>query len=345
MRKVFISGISGQDGSLLADLLLRTGGYKVYGGIRSMTETDTWRLEKLSIKDQVELVPFELSEKGAIEATVKDLQPYAFYNLASQSFVANSFLYSGEIGVVNAVSTAYILSALIKYSPDTRFFQASSAEIFGNTPVESPQNETSPTSPSNPYGSAKLYAQNLTENYRNTYKIFAAAAILYNHESELRDIRFLTRKVSHYVASYYLDKNLGKPLELGNLEACRDWGAAREYVAAMTRIVDLPSADTYILATGNVISVKELVQMAFSCVGVFLTWEGSGLQTIARNSKNGELLVKVNEKFYRPTDSKQLLGNPQKAHEHFGFQTKITVADFLRVMVETDIDEIKKNTC
>lgn len=340
MKKAFVSGISGQDGAWLSKCLIENG-YKVYGGIRRNSIRNFDRLNYLKITDKIEFVDFDLLDYSNIFNIVKEIKPDEFYNLAAQSFVGISFKQPISTYQIDAMGVAYILDILKTISPETKFYQASSSEMFGKVDKELlPYNETSPFYPRSPYGIAKLFSHWATVNYRESYNMFCCSGILFNHESELRGPEFVTRKITINVAQRYRCSSFTHPLELGNLDAMRDWGHAKEYCEGMFQMMQQPSSDTYILSTGKTTSVRSFVESAFGHIGREIRWIGEGQEEKGYDKKTEELLVKVNPKFYRPAEVDLLLGSSQKAKEAFGWEAKIGVEKMTEIMVKYDIDDI-----
>ena len=333
MKSAFITGITGQDGAFLAQLLLEKG-YKVYGGIRRSSRRNLSTLEYLGVADDVTLVEFELAEQSNITNTIRDLQVDEFYNLGAQSFVGTSFKQPVSTAMVDGIAVTYILDAIKNYSPHTKFYQASTSEMFGLV-QEIPQKETTPFYPRSPYGVAKLYAHFITVNYRESYGIFATSGILFNHESELRGPEFVTRKITLNVAQVY--KGNGKVLELGNLDAKRDWGYAREYVEGMYLMLQAEKPDTYVLATGETKSIRYFVEKAFACIDRVIVWEGAGVDEVGKDKATGEVLVKINPEFYRPAEVELLIGDGSKAKADLNWAPTTTIDKLAEIMVKADI--------
>lgn len=338
MKKAFITGVTGQDGAWLAKLLLEKG-YKVYGGVRRTSSLNSWRLDFLKIREKVELVDFDLLDYSNIFNVIKNIQPDEFYNLAAQSFVGTSFIQPISTGMVDGMGVAYILDILHTTSPKTRFYQASTSEMFGLV-QEVPQKETTPFYPRSPYGCAKLYAHWMTVNYRESYKMFAVSGILFNHESELRGPEFVTRKITLNVAG--LGNGKKDILELGNLNAERDWGYAKEYVEAMHLMLQVDKPDTYLLATGVKTKIRDFVKMAFQAIGREIFFEGSNENEKGYDSKTGELLVKVNPKFYRPAEVDVLLGDVSKVKKNLHWEPKTSIETLAEIMVKSDLELVRK---
>jgi GDPmannose 4,6-dehydratase len=332
-NKAFITGITGQDGAWLAQLLLSKN-YEVYGGVRRTSLLNKSRLDFLGIADQVKLVEFDLLDYSNIFNVIKDIRPDEFYNLAAQSFVGTSFKQPISTCMVDGMGVAYILDAIKTISPETKFYQASTSELYGLV-QEVPQKETTPFYPRSPYASAKAMAHYLSVNYRESYGIFAACGILFNHESELRGPEFVTRKITLNVANWA--KGRGKVLELGNLDAQRDWGYAKEYVEGMYLMLQQDKSDTYVLATGKTTKIRSFVEEAFKVIDRSIRWEGAGDKEQGFDNSTGELLVKVNPDFYRPAEVELLIGDPSKAKNVLGWEAVTDMKNLARIMVESDI--------
>lgn len=342
MKKAFVSGISGQDGAWLSKCLIENG-YKVYGGIRRNSIRNFDRLNYLRITDKIEFVDFDLLDYSNIFNIIKDIKPDEFYNLAAQSFVGISFKQPISTYQIDAMGVAYILDILKTISPETKFYQASSSEMFGKVDKDLlPYDETCPFYPRSPYGIAKLFSHWATVNYRESYKMFCCSGILFNHESELRGPEFVTRKITMNVAQLYRlrDSGFAEVLELGNLDAMRDWGHAKEYCEGMFQMMQQPTSDTYILSTGKTTSVRSFVESAFRHIDREIKWIGEGQDEKGYDQKTGQLLVRINPKFYRPAEVDLLLGSSQKAKKSFGWEAKIGVEKMTEIMVKYDIDNI-----
>lgn len=335
MKKAIVTGITGQDGAYLAELLLEKG-YRVFGAYRRTSSVNFWRIEELGIArhPNLELVEHDLTDLSASIRLLQRSKATEVYNLAAQSFVGVSFeqpLATAEITGIGAVN---LLEAIRIVNPQVRFYQASTSEMFGKVQAI-PQTEDTPFYPRSPYGVAKLYAHWMTVNYRESYGIFACSGILFNHESPLRGQEFVTRKITDSVAKIKLGKL--DVLELGNLDAKRDWGYAREYVEGMWRMLQVDEPDTYVLATNRTETVRDFVNMAFKAVDVELNWRGSGEAEEGYCAASGRLLVKVNPKFYRPAEVDLLIGNPEKARRQLGWQPATSLEQLCRMMVDADL--------
>ncbi len=337
-KTAFITGVTGQDGAWLAKLLLDKG-YKVYGGVRWTSRNDFANLNFLGVTDKIELVDFDLCEYSNIYNTIKSIKPDEFYNLAAISFVAVSFEQPILVGQTNAIGVANILDILVTLSPKTKFYQASTSEMFGKV-QETPQTEKTPFYPQSPYAISKLYAHWTTVNYRESYDMFCVSGILFNHESELRGEEFVTRKIPMNVAKWATGKK--EVLELGNMNTCRDWGYAKEYVEGMWRMLQAKKPDTYVLATGKTTKIRDFVDQAFMAIGKNLQWKGKGKNEKGYDKKTGELIVRVNPKFFRPSDVDLLIGDASKARKILGWSPKTGLAKLTKLMVANDIKLLKK---
>lgn len=335
-KTALVTGIGGQDGAWLGKLLLEKG-YTVYGGGRRSSRPYD-RLDELGITDQVRLVDFELSEYSNIFNVIRETKPDEVYNLAAQSFVGTSFRQPIYTTQVDAVGVSYLLDSIQTLSPGTRFYQASTSEMFGKA-EEVPQRETTPFHPRSPYGVAKLYAHWLTVNYRESYNLFACSGILFNHESELRGMDFVTRKITHTVAR--MAKGSDAPLRLGNLEARRDWGYAPEYVEAMWRMLQADKPGTYVVATGVTTRVRDFVELAFAAIGKTVRWEGEGVDERGYDRDSRRLLVEIAPEFYRPAEVDLLLGDPSHTRETLGWSAATDVAGLVEIMVRRDLERLE----
>ncbi len=337
-KKALITGITGQDGAYLAQLLLGKG-YEVYGAFRRSASSNFWRLEELGIANQIKMVSMDLLEYSNIQRTLEKTQPEEIYNLAAQSFVAASFeqpLYTSD---VDALGVTRVLEAIRSVNPKIRFYQASTSEMFGLV-QEVPQTEKTPFYPRSPYGVAKLYAHWMTVNYRESYGIHASSGILFNHESPLRGLEFVTRKITSTLAR--IKHGSSEVLELGNLSAKRDWGFAGDYVEGMWRMVQQETPDDYVLATGETHTVKEFVDLAAQAAGFDLEWSGQDVTMQAKDVKTGELIVRVNPEFFRPAEVELLVGLNEKAASNLGWKPKIHLNRLVEMMVESDLKKALK---
>lgn len=334
-KKAIITGIAGQDGAYLAKLLLEKG-YRVLGGDRRSSRQST-RLDYLGIADDVERVDLELSEFTNIARLIKDEQPDEVYNLAAQSFVGTSWEQPLTTTDVNANGVLRLLEAIRTFSPQTRFYQASTSEMFGA--IEAPQRESTPFYPRSPYGVSKLFAHWITKNYRESFDLKASSGILFNHESPLRGREFVTRKISVAMSRIALGEQ--DILELGNLGAQRDWGFAGDYVEGMWRIINAEPRDDYVLATGETHTIREFAELAGAQLGMELAWEGEGVEEKGIDTKTGKTIVQVNPKFFRPAEVDLLLGDASRAENELGWERKVSFPQLVEMMVREDYDLLK----
>ena len=334
-KSTIVTGITGQDGAYLAQLLLHKG-YKVYGTYRRSSSVNFWRIKELGIENNpnLNLVEYDLTDLSSTIRLLKMTQATEVYNLAAQSFVGVSFEQPITTAEITGIGPVNLLEAIRIVNPGIRFYQASTSEMFGLVQAV-PQIESTPFYPRSPYGVAKLYAHWMTVNYRESYNMFASSGILFNHESPLRGREFVTRKITDSMAKIALRKL--DVLELGNLDAKRDWGFAKEYVEGMWRILQADKPDTYVLATNRTETVRDFVTMAGKAAGFDLIWEGNDINEIAKDSKSGKTLVRINEKFHRPAEVDLLIGNPEKAKRELGWEPQTTVEELCQMMVEADI--------
>jgi len=334
-KKAVVTGITGQDGAYLCELLLQKG-YEVYGAFRRTSSVNFWRLQELGLLDHPHLYlrEYDLTDLSSSIRLINDSAATEVYNLAAQSFVGASFEQPLTTGEITGLGALNLLESIRIVNPAIRFYQASTSEMFGKV-QEIPQTEQTPFYPRSPYGVAKLYAHWMTVNYRESFGIFGSSGILFNHESPLRGKEFVTRKITDSVAKIKLGK-LGV-LELGNLQAKRDWGYAKDYVEGMWRILQAEAADTYVLATNRTATVKDFVTMAFETVDIELEWLGEAEDEIAFDKASARKVVAVNPKFYRPAEVDLLIGNPAKALEKLGWEPKTTLEELCRMMVEADL--------
>lgn len=340
MKTALITGVSGQDGAYLAQLLLEKG-YSVYGAYRRTSSVNFWRIEELGIAEhpQLRLVEYDLTDLGSSVRLMQTSQADEVYNLAAQSFVGVSFDQPITTAKITGLGALNLLEAIRAVKPDTRFYQASTSEMFGKVQAV-PQNEDTPFWPRSPYGVAKLFAHWSTVNYRESFGIFGASGILFNHESPLRGREFVTRKITDAAARIKLGKL--ETLELGNLDAKRDWGYAKEYVEGMWRMLQADEPDTFVLATGRTETVRDFVQMAFKAAGTAIQWSGNGQDEIGVDADSGKTRVKINPKFYRPAEVELLIGDPAKARHTLGWETSTTLEQLCAMMVEADLRRIER---
>ncbi len=335
-RKAFITGITGQDGAYLARLLLDKG-YEVQGGARRISQSEHTRLEALGIADAVEIHEFDLLEINNIHRVIRDVEMDEFYNLAAQSFVATSWelpLYTSD---VDAMGVLRILDTLRSLRPQTRFYQASTSEMFGLV-QEVPQNETTRLYPRSPYGVAKLFGHSMTVNYRESFGMHASSGILFNHESPLRGEEFVTRKITRALAR--IARGQEHVLVLGNLDAQRDWGFAGDYVEGMWRMLQQEEADDYVLATGVTTSIRDFVRHAAEALGMELEFAGEGVGETATDRRTGRQVLRVSRKFFRPAEVDQLIGDASKARRKLGWAPRVGVRELAEMMARADYDAL-----
>ncbi|ESW38240.1 MULTISPECIES: GDP-mannose 4,6-dehydratase [Pseudomonas] len=330
-----VTGITGQDGAYLAELLLAKG-YTVYGTYRRTSSVNFWRLAELGVEQHpnLHLVEYDLTDLSASIRLLQTTRATEVYNLAAQSFVGVSFDQPVTTAEITGLGAVNLLEAIRIVNPKARFYQASTSEMFGKV-QQTPQVESTPFYPRSPYGVAKLYAHWMTINYRESYDIFGASGILFNHESPLRGREFVTRKITDSVAKIKLGK-LDR-MELGNLDAKRDWGYAKEYVEGMWRMLQADEPDTFVLATNRTESVRDFVTLACKAVDIDIIWQGKEENETGIDAATGRTLVAVNPKFYRPTEVDLLLGNPEKAKTVLGWEPRTSLEDLCRMMVEADL--------
>jgi GDPmannose 4,6-dehydratase len=335
MKTALITGITGQDGAYLAELLLEKG-YKVYGTYRRSSSVNFWRIEELGVATHpnLTLVEYDLTDLSSSIRLLQSTKASEVYNLAAQSFVGVSFDQPLTTAEITGLGPVNLLEAIRIVNPEIRFYQASTSEMFGKVQAI-PQVEDTPFYPRSPYGIAKLYAHWMTINYRESYNIFGCSGILFNHESPLRGREFVTRKITDSMAKISLS-NLDV-LELGNMDAKRDWGFAKEYVEGMWRMLQADKPDTYVLATNRTETVRDFVTMAGRAAGFELAWEGEAENEVAIDRKSGKTIVRVNPKFYRPAEVELLIGDPAKAKRDLGWEPKTTLEELCQMMVEADI--------
>ncbi|HDR9833717.1 GDP-mannose 4,6-dehydratase [Burkholderia multivorans] len=335
MKTVIITGITGQDGAYLAELLLEKG-YTVYGTYRRTSSVNFWRIEELGIAKHpnLHLVEYDLTDLSASIRLLQTTGATEVYNLAAQSFVGVSFDQPVTTAEITGIGPLNLLEAIRIVNPKIRFYQASTSEMFGKVQAI-PQIESTPFYPRSPYGVAKLYAHWITVNYRESYDIFGCSGILFNHESPLRGREFVTRKITDSVAKIKLGQL--DVLELGNMDAKRDWGFAKEYVEGMWRMLQADAPDTYVLATNRTETVRDFVRMAFKAAGIELEFKGSDVNETAVDVATGKTVVRVNPKFHRPAEVDLLIGNPEKAKQKLGWEPKTTLEELCTMMVEADL--------
>ena len=335
MNKVaFITGVTGQDGSYLAAHLLRDG-WDVYGGFRRGSSNKTWRMQALGIHKKVKLVECQLSELENLVDILQNIRPYHVYNLAGESFVADSFKYPNLALDVNTHGTLNILQAARLVMPEARYFFASSSEVFGRGQASRPCNEETPCYPSNPYGISKLAGQNFVRLYRESYGLFSCSGILFNHESSLRGREFVTRKITYNLARLKIQG--GPPIELGNMNSERDWGAANDYVKAMHLMLCQSSARDMVIASGNQTTVREFFRIAAIAAGFNPLFEGEGKSEICIDKKSGLRLCQVSERYFRPYDTPSRSGDPTLIERETGWQRTTSFENMVEEMISQDI--------
>ena len=334
-KTAIVTGISGQDGAYLAENLLNRG-YTVYGTYRRTSSVNFWRIDELSITNHpgLKLVEYDLTDMGSAIRLIETSEATEIYNLAAQSFVGVSFDQPIATGQITGLGAAYLLEAIRTVNRDIRFYQASTSEMFGKVQAI-PQKEDTPFYPRSPYGVAKLYAHWLTVNYRESFGIFGTSGILFNHESPLRGREFVTRKITDTVAKIAQGK--AEILELGNLDAKRDWGYAKDYVEGMRLMLQHDVADTYVLATNRTEPVRTFVELAFGHVGITLDWSGKDENETGIDRKTGKMLVRVNPAFYRPSEVDLLIGDPGKAERELGWKPEVQLEELARLMMDADM--------
>lgn len=336
MKRVLITGITGQDGSYLAELLLEKG-YEVYGIMRRKSVVDYGNV--VHIKDKLHFIYADMTDLTSLINAVKIAQPDEVYNLAAQSFVGTSWEQPAATAAIDAIGVTNILDAIRTIRPQARFYQAATSEMFGKV-QEMPQTEKTPFYPRSPYGVAKLYGYWITKNYRESFDMFACSGILFNHESERRGKEFVTRKITYAAAR--IRQGVQDHLELGNLDAKRDWGHAQDYVHAMWMILQNQLPQDYVIATNETRTVREFVETAFAHVGITVDWEGEGVHEIGRDRASGKVIVKVNPAFFRPAEVELLWGNPAKAEKELGWKREIPFEKLVERMVKSDMELVEK---
>lgn len=336
MKNALITGIAGQDGSYLAELLLEKG-YNVYGLMRRKAVVDYGNAEH--IKDKIHFIYADMIDAVSLMNAMKISQADEVYNLAAQSFVATSWEQPLATAQIDALGVTNMLEAIRIVKPSCRFYQASTSEMFGLV-QEIPQRETTPFYPRSPYGVAKLYGHWITKNYRESYNMYACSGILFNHESERRGKEFVTRKITDAVARIKL--GVQDHLELGNMDSKRDWGHSKDYVYAMWLMLQQDEADDYVIATNETRTVREFVEVAFAKAGITVEWSGTGVNEIGKDKATGRVIVKVNEEFFRPAEVDILIGNPAKAEKKLGWRREISFDELVDRMVRNDLELVKK---
>src|SRR6516165_485061 len=339
-KVALVTGITGQDGAYLSEFLLNRG-YTVYGTFRRTSSPNFWRIASLGMREHpnLHLVEHDLTDSGASIRLLERTHADEVYNLAAQSFVGLSFDQPVTTAEITGVGALHLLEAIREVNPKIRFYQASTSEMFGKVQAV-PQDENTAFYPRSPYGVAKLFAHWSTINYRESYGIFGVSGILFNHESPLRGLEFVTRKITDGIARIKLGKR--DVLELGNLDAMRDWGFAKEYVVGMWKMLQRPTPDVYVLASGRNASVRDFVTLAAKAVGIELIWKGSGLDEQGVDAKSGKCIVRINPKYYRPAEVDHLIGNSAKARRELGWQPATSLEELCRIMVEADLQRVQE---
>lgn len=337
MKNALITGITGQDGSYLAELLLEKG-YNVYGIMRRKSVVDYGNVEH--IKDKINFIYADMTDVISLINAMKISQADEVYNLAAQSFVATSWEQPIATADIDALGVTNMLEAIRTVKPTARFYQASTSEMFGLV-QEIPQKETTPFYPRSPYGVAKLYGHWITKNYRESFNLYACSGILFNHESERRGKEFVTRKITDAVARIKL--GVQDHLELGNMDSKRDWGHSKDYVMAMWLMLQQDTPDDYVIATNETRTVREFVEIAFKHVDITVEWQGTGVDEIGIDTATGRTIVKINPVFFRPAEVDILLGDPTKAENALGWKREISFANLVDLMVANDMELVKKS--
>ncbi|WP_315968692.1 GDP-mannose 4,6-dehydratase [Fusobacterium varium] len=335
-KSALITGITGQDGSYLAELLLEKG-YKVYGIMRRKSVVDYGNVEH--IKDKIKFIYADMTDLISLINAMKISQADEVYNLAAQSFVATSWEQPLVTAEIDAIGVTNMLEAIRNTKPECRFYQASTSEMFGLV-QEIPQRETTPFYPRSPYGVAKLYGHWITKNYRESYDMYACSGILFNHESERRGKEFVTRKITDAVAR--IKQGVQDHLELGNMDSKRDWGHSKDYVMAMWLMLQQEKADDYVIATNETRTVREFVEKSFSHVDIDIVWQGEGINEIGIDKATNKTVVKINPKFFRPAEVDILLGNPEKAEKELKWKREISFEQLVERMVKNDMELVKR---
>jgi GDPmannose 4,6-dehydratase len=333
MKKALITGITGQDGAYLSRFLLDKG-YEVYGAFRRTADLNVSKLKYTGVEERINFVPLELLEYSNIYRAIEKIKPDEVYNLAAQSFVSLSFEEPIFTSDVTAIGALRVLEAIRSINPKTKFYQASSSEMFGKVQTM-PQNEKTSFYPRSPYSVSKLFAHWMAINYRESYNIFACSGILFNHESPLRGLEFVTRKITYSIAK--IKQGLQDEIKLGQLDSKRDWGYAKEYVEAMWMMLQQPKPDDYVIATGETHSVREFVEAAFERAGVGIEWSGKDVNEKGKDAKTGKVLVSIDPQYFRPAEVDILKGDATKAKQVLGWAPKTTFKELVGIMVESDL--------
>ena len=336
MKHALITGITGQDGSYLAELLLDKG-YEVYGLMRRKSVVDYGNVDH--IKDKIHFIYADMTDQTSLIHAMTISQADEVYNLAAQSFVATSWEQPLATAEIDAIGVTNMLEAIRVVKPEAHFYQASTSEMFGLVQAI-PQCETTPFYPRSPYGVAKLYGHWITKNYRESYNLFACSGLLFNHESERRGKEFVTRKITNAVAR--IKQGVQDCVELGNLDSKRDWGHSKDYVHAMWLMLQQDTPDDYVIATNETRTVREFVDTAFACAGIEIEWSGEGVNETGTDKATGKVVVKVNPEFFRPAEVDILLGDPSKAEKTLGWKREIPFQELVSRMVKNDMELVAK---
>lgn len=336
MKNALITGVTGQDGSYLAELLLEEG-YEVYGIMRRKSVVDYGNVEHL--KDKIHFIYADMTDLPSLVNAMKISQADEVYNLAAQSFVGTSWEQPLATAEIDALGVTNMLEAIRIVKPEAHFYQAATSEMFGKV-QEMPQTEKTPFYPRSPYGVAKVYGFWITKNYRESYDMYACSGILFNHESERRGLEFVTRKITDAVARIKL--GVLDHVELGSMDAKRDWGHAKDYVRAMWLMLQQDQADDYVIATNETRTVREFVEAAFRHVGIDVEWKGTGVDEIGIDKATGKTIVTINPKFFRPAEVEVLLGNPEKGEKALGWKREISFDELVKRMVQNDLALVEK---
>ncbi len=335
MKKAFVTGITGQDGSFLAELLLEKG-YEVHGLLRRVSVFNTERIDH--IFDRLILHHGDVTDSACLNKLLSEIRPDEIYNLAAQSHVQVSFEVPEYTAQVDAVGTLRVMDAVLNHCPNAKFYQASTSELYGKV-QQIPQTETTPFYPRSPYAAAKIYGFWIVKNYREAYKLFACNGILFNHESERRGKTFVTRKITWGLAEILAGKR--EKIKLGNLNAQRDWGYAKDYVEAMWRMLQLDEADDFVIATGRTTSVREFAEKAAAHAGFDVVWDGENEHEKGRDKKTGKIIFEVDPRYFRPTEVDLLVGNAEKARRVMGWEPKVSLEEMIEIMMRHDLAAVR----
>lgn len=336
MKRALITGINGQDGSYLAELLLEKG-YEVYGLMRRKSVVDYGNVEH--IKDKINFIYGDMTDLVSLVNAMRVSKADEVYNLAAQSFVGTSWEQPIATADIDALGVTNLLEAIKLVKPEARFYQASTSEMFGLV-QEIPQKETTPFYPRSPYGVAKLYGHWITKNYRESYDMYACSGILFNHESERRGKEFVTRKITDAVAR--IKHGVQDVLELGNMDSKRDWGHSKDYVKAMWLMLQQDKADDYVIATNETRTVREFVETAFACVDINIKWHGEGVEEVGIDDATGKVVVRINPKFFRPAEVDILIGDPTKAESELGWEREVSFKALVERMIKNDMKLVEE---